>query len=104
VSDVPVHFAPDEVSADVAASALRVAGLHPRVALDDAGPLLGVVGISSLGRRIVLVPQDEVGRARRVLREPTREEREDQPLLRFVIIAGLITGLTLIAALLAGSC
>jgi len=104
VSDVPVHYARDEVSADVAASALRAAGLHPRVAFDETGLSVGIAGVGSLGRRTIFVPERELARARRVLGEPVSAEREDQPLLRFVIIAGLVTGLTFFTAFLASRC
>jgi hypothetical protein len=101
---VAVHYATDEISADVAASALRAAGLHPRVAFDDTALSVGIAGVSSLGRRVVFVPEREVARARRVLGEPARAEREDQPLPRFLIIAGMVAALTFFAAFLAGSC
>jgi hypothetical protein len=55
VSDVPVYYARDEISAEVAASALRGAGLHPRVAVDD-GPGLFAAGFPA-GRRILYVPR-----------------------------------------------
>jgi hypothetical protein len=102
--EVTVHFSRDEVEAEVAASALRAAGLHPRIARDDAGGAWGGSGSVSLGRRIVLVPEREAKRARLALGIPKLEEPRDQPLLRLVLIVLFIAGTTLGAALLAGSC
>jgi hypothetical protein len=71
---------------------LRAENPHPRVARDDHGPPAGPAG-TSFGRHIVFVPEDEEARARAVLREPVRDEPEDNPVLRLVLIVGLITPL-----------
>ena len=91
MSEVAVHFAVNEVDAQVAASALRADHLHPRVARDDA--MLGVAGGLSVGRFVVLVPTAEAARARVVLREPVRDEPENNPVLRLVVIVAIVTGL-----------
>lgn len=73
--EVPVQFSRDEMEAEVAASALRAAGLHPRIARDDAGGApLGVLGATSLGRHIVLVPEREAERARTLLTAPAPDQ------------------------------
>ena len=66
MNEVAVHFAANQVDAEVAASALRAARLRPRVARDDA--MLGVAGGLSVGRFVVLVPEDQVARAREALK------------------------------------
>jgi len=97
VTEVAVHFSRDEIDAQVAASALRADGLHPRLVRDDA--MLGVAGTLSIGRFAVLVPADEARRAREVLQEPEREQPEEN---RAAIIAGGLLALLLAAALLTG--
>jgi len=102
VNEVAVHFAANQVDAEVAASALRAERLRPRVARDDA--LLGVAGGLSVGRFVVLVPEHEATRARAILREPAAEEPDDNPILRLVVIVALITGLLLATAFVAQAC
>jgi hypothetical protein len=102
VSDVPVHFSPNQIDAEVTSSALRAHNLHPRIARDDA--MMGVAGGLSVGRFVVFVPESEAPIARNVLREPTREEPEDNPVLRMVIIVALITGLLLATPFVAQVC
>ena len=98
--EVAVQFSRSEVDAQVAASALRADGLHPRLVRDDA--MLGVAGALAIGRFAVLVPADEAWRAREVLQEPEREPPEENVILRAAIIAGGLLALLLAAALLAG--
>jgi hypothetical protein len=102
VNEVAVHFAPNQVEAEVAASALRAYQLHPRVARDDA--LLGVAGGLSVGRFVIYVPAGEAARARAVLNEPVPTEREDNPILRLVIIVAVIAGLLLATPFVAQVC
>jgi hypothetical protein len=102
VNEVAVHFSPNHVDAEVAVSALRAHNLHPRLIRDDA--MLGVTGGMSVGRFAVLVPEGEAARARAVLNEPVREEREDNPILRLVIIVAIITGLLLTTPFVAQAC
>ena len=74
MNEVAVHFAANQVDAEVAASALRAARLRPRVARDDA--MLGVAGGLSVGRFVVLVPEDQVvAHARRCASLNTRSPR-----------------------------
>ncbi|MGH2472096.1 MAG: hypothetical protein ACRDG6_06810 [Candidatus Limnocylindria bacterium] len=102
MNEVAVHFAPNQVDVEVAASALRAHLLHPRVVRDD--PMLGVAGGMSVGRFVVLVPEREAARARAVLREPIREEHEDNPVIRLVIVVAVIVGLLLTTPFVAGVC
>jgi hypothetical protein len=102
VNEVAVHFASNQLDAEAAAGALRAYNLHPRVARDDA--MLGVVGGSSLGRFVVLVPEREAARARAVLSEPVPEEHEDNPVLRLGIIVAIIVGLLLATPFVAQVC
>jgi hypothetical protein len=102
VNEAAVHFAPNQVEAEVAASALRAYELHPRVARDDA--MLGVAGSLSVGRFVIFVPEREAARARAVLSEPLREEPPDNPVLRLVIIVALIVGLLLATPFVAQVC
>ena len=98
-----MHFAPNGTDAEVAASALRAAGLHPRVALDTTfGLAAGLT--SNSGRRVIFVPATEEEDAREVLHEPRREEPEDNPILRMVIIVALIAGLLLATPFVAQAC
>ena len=101
--EVPVHFATDHMDAEVAASALRAAGLHPRIALDSS---LGAAGglTSNIGRRVVFVPAKERSRAQEILEEPAHEEGEDNPVLRMIIIVAIITGLLLATPFVAQGC
>lgn len=102
MNEVAVHFSPNQVDAEVAASTLRAFNLHPRVIRDDA--MLGVTGGMSVGRFAILVPEREAARAREILDEPVREEREDNPVIRLVIIVAIITGLLLATPFVAGVC
>jgi len=103
MKDVAVHFAPNGTDADVAASALRAAGLHPRIALDTTfGLAAGLT--SNSGRRVIFVPATEEGEAREVLQEPRLEEPEDNPVLRMVVIVALIVGLLLATPFVARAC
>jgi len=102
VNEVAVHFAPNQMEAEVAASALRAYDLHPRVARDDA--LLGVAGSLSVGRFAIYVPAREAARARAVLSERVSAEREDNPILRLVVIVALIAGLLLATPFVAQAC
>jgi hypothetical protein len=102
VNEVAVHFAANQVDAEVAASALRAARLRPRVARDDA--MLGVAGGGSVGRFVVLVPEDQAARAREALREPEPDQPEGNPLLRLIVIVALITGLLLATPFVAQVC
>jgi hypothetical protein len=102
VNEVAVHFASNDLDAQAAASALRANDLHPRVARDDA--MLGVAGGLSIGRFVVLVPDREAARARIVLKEPVRDEPEDNPVLRLVVIVAIITGLLLATPFVAQVC
>jgi hypothetical protein len=70
VRDVVVHFTTNEIDAETAAGALRANHLHPRVARDDADPL--IARGSAIGRFVVLVPEGEDDDAREILREPKR--------------------------------
>ena len=98
-----MHFATDHMDAEVAASALRAAGLHPRIALDSSlGPAGGLT--SNTGRRVIFVPADEEARARDVLDEQPLEEPEDHPVLRMVVIVAIITGLLLATPFVAQGC
>jgi hypothetical protein len=102
MNDVPVHFAVNHMDAEVAVSALRAAGLHPRVALDNS---LGTGGLTTnVGRRVVFVPANERLRAQEILEEPVHEEGEDNPVLRMVVIVALITGLLLATPFVAQVC
>jgi hypothetical protein len=103
VNEVAVHFAANGTDADVAASALRAAGLHPRIALDTTfGLAAGLT--SNSGRRVIFVPATEEGEAREVLQEPRLEEPEDNPVLRMVVIVALIVGLLLATPFVAQAC
>jgi hypothetical protein len=103
MNEVAVHFAANGTEADVAASALRAAGLHPRIALDTTfGLAAGLT--SNSGRRVIFVPATEEGEAREVLQEPRLEEPEDNPVLRMVIIVALIVGLLLATPFVTQAC
>ncbi len=103
MNEVAVHFAANGTDADVAASALRAAGLHPRIALDTAfGLAAGLT--SNSGRRVIFVPATEEDEAREVLQEPRREEPKDNPVLRMVVIVALIVGLLLATPFVAQAC
>jgi len=98
-----VHFALNHMDAEVAASALRAAGLHPRIALDTTfGLAAGLT--SNSGRRVVFVRADEERQAREVLQEPRLEEPEDNPVLRMVVIVAVIVGLLLTTPFVAQVC
>jgi len=75
VREVVVHFAPNEIDAQTAAGALRANGLHPRVARDDGDAMLGVAGGISMGRFVVLVPDEEARVAREILLPPKGRRR-----------------------------
>lgn len=103
MNEVAVHFAANGTDADVAASALRAAGLHPRIALDTTfGLAAGLT--SNSGRRVIFVPATEEEDAREVLQEPRLEERDDNPVLRMVVIVALIVGLLLATPFVAQVC
>ena len=102
MNEVAIHFAPNQMEAEVAASALRAYDLHPRVARDDA--MLGVAGSLSVGRFVIFVPSREAARARAVLSEPEHPEHEDNPILRLVVIVALIGGLLLATPFVAQAC
>lgn len=102
MNEVAVHFSSNQVDAEVAASTLRAYNLHPRVIRDDA--MLGVTGGMSVGRFAILVPEREATRAREILGEPIREEPEDNPVLRLVIIVAIIAGLLLATPFVAQVC
>ena len=102
MNEVAVHFAPNQIDAEVAASALRAAHLRPRVARDDA--MLGIAGRMSVGRFVVFVPEEQAARARDVLGEPLREEPNDNPILRMVTIVVLISALLLATPFVAQAC
>ena len=103
MNEVAVHFAPNGTDAEVAASALRAAGLHPRIALDTTfGLAAGLT--SNSGRRVIFVPATEEEDAREVLHEPRREDPEDNPVLRMVVIVALIVGLLLATPFVAQAC
>lgn len=102
MNEVAVHFAPNHVDAELAVSALRAYNLHPRMVRDD--PMLSTAGGLSGGRFVVFVPEREAARARAVLREPIQKEREDNPVLRLVVIVAVIAGLLLTTPFVAGVC
>jgi hypothetical protein len=91
------------MDAQVAAAALRAAGLHPRIVLDSSiGAVTGIT--TNLGRRVVYVPAEERGRAQDILEEPVREEGEDNPVLRMIVIVALIVGLLFATPFVAQAC
>jgi hypothetical protein len=103
VNEVAVHYARDHMDAEVAFSALRAAGLHPRTALDTTlGLAAGLT--SNTGRRVIYVPADEERDAREVLQEPVQDEPDDNPLLRMAVIVALIVGLLLATPFVAQVC
>ena len=104
MNEVAVHFARDRVDAEVAASALRAERLHPRIAPDITSSRFGAGGVTTAGRWLVYVPELEERQAREILDEPVREEREDNPVLRLVIIVALIVGLLLATPFVAQAC
>ena len=98
-----MHFAVNHMDAEVAASALRAEGLHPRIALDNSlGAATGIT--TSVGRRVVFVPATERKRAHEILDEPVHEEGEDNPVLRMIVIVAIITGLLLGTPFVARGC
>jgi hypothetical protein len=103
MTEVAVHFAANGTDADVAASALRAAGLHPRIALDTTfGLAAGLT--SNSGRRVIYVPAEEERDARDVLQEPAYEEPEDNPVLRMIVIVAIIVGLLFATPFVAQVC
>jgi hypothetical protein len=104
VNEVAVHFARNRMDAEVAASALRAEQVHPRIAPDPAGPRFTGDGMTTAGRWLVYVPEDEESRAREILDEPVPDAREDNPVLRLVVIVALITGLLLATPFVAQVC
>ena len=93
----------NDMDAQVAASALRAAGLHPRIVLDNS--FGGVTGMTtSVGRRVVYVPVEERRRAQEVLEEPVREDAEDNPVLRMIVIVLIIVGLLFATPFVAQAC
>lgn len=103
MNEVAVHFPENHMEAEVAASALRAAGLHPRVALDTTLGL-GAGLTTNSGGRVVYVPAPEETRARRILDEREYVEPEDNPIRRLVIIVAIITGLLLSTPFVAQVC
>jgi hypothetical protein len=104
VSEVVVHFAVDRIDAEVAASALRAERLHPRLAPDTTASHFGAGGQTTAVRWLVYVPEEEEQAAREILEEPVYEEREQNPVLRLVIIVAIITGLLLATPFVAQVC
>jgi hypothetical protein len=103
MKEVGVHFAANQMNAEVACSALRAAGLHPRIALDTTiGLAAGLT--SNTGRRVIYVPAEEEKEARDVLQEPATLEPESNPVLRLVVIVTIITGLLLATPFVAQVC
>jgi hypothetical protein len=103
MNEAAVHFAVNHTDAEVAASALRAAGLHPRIALDTTLGLAAGLTTNS-GRRVVYVRADEEEQAREVLQEPELEEPEDNPIRRLVVIVAIIVGLLLATPFVAQVC
>lgn len=101
MNEVAVYFARDHMDAQVAASALHAARLHPRIALDTT---LGGSYTSNTGRRVVFVRADEEKRAREILDEPLLEEPEDNPVLRMAVIVAIVVGLLLATPFVAQVC
>jgi len=104
VSEVAVHFAPNRMDAEVAASALRAEHLHPRIAPDPASEILARGAMTSVGRWLVYVPEHEEAQSREILDEPAADAREDNPILRMVTIVVLVSALLLATALVAQAC
>ena len=99
-----MHFAPNRMDAEVAASALRAERLHPRIAPDQSGFRFPIWSATTGGRWLVYVPDFEEGQAREILEEPVPDVREDNPILRMVVIVALITGLLLATPFVAQVC
>lgn len=93
----------DHMEAETAAAALRAAGLHPRIALDNTLGL-GAGLTSNSGRRILFVAASEAKKARSILGEPRIDDREDRPVLRLVMIVAFLVGLLLLSPLVARAC
>jgi hypothetical protein len=104
MTDVVVHSAIDQMDAEVAASALRAGRLHPRIAPDITASRFGAGGQTTAGRWLVYVREQEEQLAREILDEPVLEEREDNPVLRLVVIVAIITGLLLATPFVAQVC
>ena len=106
MSEVAVHFAPNRMDAEVAASALRAEHLHPRIAPDPASGLLLLArgATTSAGRWLVYVPEHEEAQSREILHEPATDERVDNPILRMVTIVVLISALLLATPFVAQAC
>jgi hypothetical protein len=104
MNDVIVHFAVDQMDAEVAASALRAERLHPRIAPDITASRFGAGGVTTAGRWLVYVPDREEHQAREILEEPPLADREDNPLLRMVVIVAIISGLLLATPFVAQAC
>ena len=104
MSEVVVHFAIDQMDAEVAAAALRAERLHPRIAPDITASRFGAQGVTTAGRWLVYVPEREERAARDILDEPASEQPEDNPVLRLVVIIGLITALLLATPFVAQAC
>lgn len=99
-----MYFAADRMDAEVAASALRAERLHPRLAPDSTASHFGAAGVTTPGRWLVYVPEGEEQVAREILEEPVHEEREQNPVLRLVIIVAIIAGLLLATPFVAQVC
>jgi hypothetical protein len=75
VSEITVHFARNEIDAQVAAGALRANRLHPRVIRDPLDDSIAIRGRLQAGRCVVVVPEEEAPAAREILRPPRRRGR-----------------------------
>jgi hypothetical protein len=104
MSEVVVHYAIDQTDAEVAASALRAERLHPRIATDLTASRFGARGLTTAGRWLVYVPEEEERSAREILEEPRLDEPEDKPVVRLVIIVAIIVGLLLTTPFVAQVC
>ena len=104
MNEVAVYFAYNRMDAEVAASALRAERLHPRIAPDQSGFRFPGGSPTTAGRWLVYVPDFEEKQAREILEEPAPDVREDNPILRMVVIAALITGLLFATPFVAQAC
>lgn len=104
MTEVVVHFAVDQMDAEVAASALRAERLHPRIAPETTPSRLGAAGQTTAGRWLVYVREQEERLAREILDEPEHEKREDNPVPRMVVIVAIIVGLLLTTPFVAQVC
>ena len=92
MSEVVVHFAAEtHVDRSIADA-------------DITASRFGAQGVTTAGRWLVFVPGREERAAREVLDEPAAEAPEDNPVLRLVVIVGLITALLLATPFVAQAC